>query len=258
MELTRDNYFSTEMSRKYCGSSQFKNFMKCPAMAMAVIEGRWQEPKTLPLLIGGYVDAYFEGTLARFLQENPEVYSRNGKLKAPFVHADYIINRITSDDLFMRYMSGEKQVIRTGIIAGVPFKIRIDSYHAKKALVDLKVIKNFDPILNEEKGVKEDFIHHWGYDIQAAIYQAVEGDSLPFYIAAATKEDEPDFAVIHMPQTWIDSAYHFIENEVGLIQATKDGDIPAHRCEKCAYCRATKKLSRVISAEDLIVEREGE
>ena len=40
----------------------------------------------------------------------------------------------------MEYMSGEKQVIMTGEIEGVPVKIKIDSYHPNKMIVDLKVM----------------------------------------------------------------------------------------------------------------------
>ena len=118
---------------------------------------------------------------------------------------------------------------------------------------DLKVIKDFEPLWNEEKGIRQDFIQYWGYDFQAAIYQAVEGEKLPFYICAVTKEAEPDLAVIQIPQTWIDSAMAIIKNEIGLIDAYKRGEIDAPRCEKCAYCRQTKKLSRVISADEFLV-----
>ena len=86
---------------------------------------------------------------------------------------------------------------------------------------------------------------------QAAIYQAIEGNKLPFYICAVTKEATPDLAVIQIPQHWIDSAMEVIKNEIGLIDAIKRGDIEADRCGKCDYCRTTKKLSRVISADEL-------
>jgi hypothetical protein len=119
--------------------------------------------------------------------------------------------------------------------------------------VDLKVIKDFQPIWNDEKGIREDFIQYWGYDYQAAIYQAVEGEKLPFYICAVTKEAVPDFEVIQIPQAWIDSAMAIIKNEIGIIDAYKRGELEAPRCGKCAYCRQTKKLSRVISADELLV-----
>ena len=152
----------------------------------------------------------------------------------------------------MKYMGGRKQVIKTGEIEGVPFKIKIDSYHKGKAIVDLKVMRDMKPIWNEEKGVREDFIHYWGSVSQAAISQAVEGATLPFYICCVTKEENPELAVIHIPQSWIDSAMSVIKNEIGIIAAIKRGEIEAERCGCCDYCRNTKKLTRVISADELV------
>ena len=249
--LTAKYYFSKNSNMKYCGSSQFKAFLKCPAKAMAELRGEWERDESTALLIGSYVDSFFENTLDSFKAEHPEILKKDGTLKAEFVKADEIIARVSRDELFMKYMSGRKQVIKTGFIEGVPFKIKMDSYHKGKAIVDLKVIKDFQPIWDEERGCRLDFIHYWGYDYQAAIYQAIEGNKLPFYICAVTKEATPDLAVIQIPQHWIDSAMEVIKNEIGLIDAIKRGDIEADRCGKCDYCRTTKKLSRVISADEL-------
>lgn len=251
MAVNRYNYFSQSNNLKYCGSSQFKAFMKCPAKAMAILNGEWDEGDSVALLVGSYVDSWFEGTLDEFKVQHPQIFKKDGTLKAEYVHAEKIIQRVQKDELFMKYMSGRKQVIKTGLIEGVPFKIKIDSYHKGKAIVDLKVIKDFKSIYNEERGVREPFILYWGYDYQAAIYQAVEGEKLPFYICAVTKEDDPDLEVIKIPQAWIDRAYEEIKNEVPIIAAVKRGEIEVERCGKCDYCRATKKLTRVISADEL-------
>lgn len=251
MAVNRFNYYSRNNNIKYCGSSQFKQFLRCPAKTMAILNGEWEEEDSISLLVGSYVDAWFEGTLDAFKKEHPEVFKKDGTLKAEYIKADEIIARISKDELFMKYMGGQKQAIRTGFIEGVPFKIKMDSYHKGKAIVDLKVIKDFQPIWNEDKGIREDFIHYWGYDYQAAIYQAIEGNKLPFYICAVTKEKNPDFEVISIPQAWIDSAMAEIKNEIGIIDAIKRGNIEANRCECCDYCRTTKKLTRVISADEL-------
>ena len=251
MGVNRFNYFSANNNLKYCGSSQFKDFLKCPAKAMAILNGELVQEETTALLIGSYVDSWFEGTLEQFKAEHPSIFKKDGTLKAEYEKANAIIERISRDELFMKYMSGKKQVIKTGEIEGVPFKIKIDSYHKGKAIVDLKVIKDFEPIWSDERGCYLDFIHYWGYDYQAAIYQAIEGNNLPFYICAVTKEAEPDFEVISIPQSWIDSAMSVIKNEIGIIQAIKNGEIEAERCGHCDYCRATKKLTRVISADEL-------
>ena len=251
MAVNRFNYFSQNNNRKYCGSSQFKSFLKCPAKAMAILNGEWDEGDSVALLVGSYVDAWFEGTLGEFKSEHPQIFKKDGSLKAEYEKADAIIARVQQDELFMKYMGGRKQVIKTGEIGGVPFKTKIDSYHKGKAIVDLKVIKDFQPIWDEDKGCRLNFIHYWGYDYQAAIYQAIEGNNLPVYICAVTKEAQPDLAVIQIPQAWIDSAMAEIKNEIGVIDAIKRGEIEAERCGRCDYCRSTKRLTRVISADEL-------
>ena len=253
MGVNRYNYFSQNNNLKYCGSSQFKSLLRCPAQAMAELRGEWKREESTALLIGSYVDAWFEGTLDTFKAEHPEILKKDGTLKAEFIKADEIIARVSRDELFMKYMGGQKQAIRTGSIEGVPFKIKMDSYHKGKAIVDLKVIKDFEPLWNEERGIRQDFIQYWGYDFQAAIYQAIEGNKLPFYICAVTKETIPDFDIIQVPQTWIDSAMAIIKNEIGIIDAYKRGELEPPRCGKCAYCRETKKLSRVRSADEFLV-----
>ena len=251
MGVNRSNYFSQNNNRKYCGSSQFKSFLKCPAKAMAELNGEWVREDTTALLVGSFVDSFFEGTLDAFKAEHPQIFKKDGSLKAEYEKADAIIARVQQDELFMKYMSGRKQVVKTGEIEGVPFKIKIDSYHKDKAIVDLKVIKDFQPIWDESRGCRLSFIHYWGYDYQAAIYQAIEGNNLPVYICAVTKEAQPDLEVIQIPQAWIDSAMAEIRNEIGVIDAIKRGEIEAERCGRCDYCRSTKRLTRVISADEL-------
>ena len=253
MAVNKYNYFSKNNNRKYCGSSQFKSFMRCSASALAELNDEHEREMTTALLVGSYVDSWFDGTLDEFKAEHPEVFKKDGTLKAEYLQAEEIIERVQKDELFMEFMSGRKQVIKTGHIEGIPFKIKIDSYHKGKMIVDLKVIKDFKPIYDEDEGCYLDFIRYWGYDIQAAIYQAVEGNNLPFFICAVTKEKTPDLKVIQIPQSWIDNAMEIIKHNVEMIDMMKHGEIPPIRCEHCDYCKATKKLSRVVSAEELLL-----
>lgn len=248
--ITAENYFSPENEKKYMGSSQFKSFMKCEAAALAEIKGEYERKQTTALLVGSYVDAHFEKTLDIFKAQHPELFKRDGTLKADYIKAEEIINRIERDEMFMRYMSGEKQVIKTGEIAGVPFKIKIDSYHEDVANVDLKIMKDFEPMYKPGEG-KLTFIEFWGYDIQGAIYQEVEGNHLPFFIAGATKEDEPDIGIFQIPQEYLDVALDRVKELAPRYQAIKNGEIEPVRCEHCDYCKRTKVLTKIISLEDL-------
>lgn len=262
MVLTAENYYSKEANKEYMSVSQYKDFagtygkMACEFSAVEKLEERWEQKKTTPLLVGSYVDSYFEGTVGEFKKETPEIFTQDGELKAPYIQADKIIERMERDPLFMMYMSGKKQVIMTAELFGTKWKIKIDSYAEGIAITDLKVVES----ITKPKWVRDigylDFIRYWGYDIQGAIYQEVvyrnTGLRLPFYIAAGTKEEEPNIEVIHVTQNYLDEAKHMVEMNMPRILRVKNGEAEPDRCEMCDCCRHTKVLKRPISITNLV------
>ena len=253
MELNKSNYFSLQAQMEYMGVSQFKAFEQCEAAAFAEIKGEWQQPKTTALLVGSYVDAYFEGSLDLFKDENADIFTQKGELKAPYKQADEIISRVERDKFFMRFMDGEKQVIRTGEIDGVPIKIKIDVLHPKM-IVDLKVMKDFKPMWKDKQLLT--FAEAWGYDLQGAVYQEITGGKLPFIIAAITKENVPDIGLFIIPQEFLDERLNYFKAMVPRYANIKKGLIEPVRCEHCDYCKATKKLTRIVDMRELIDEME--
>jgi len=251
--IDNGNYYNTENSVKFMSASQFKSFMECESKALAEINGDYQRETTTALLVGSYVDSWFEGTLDKFKENHSEIFLKSGGLKADYVQADEIIKRVSADEQFMKYMSGEKQVIFTGNIAGVPFKGKLDSYHAEKCIVDLKTVRDFEPIWKNNR--KMSFVEAWGYDIQGAIYQELvyqaTGQKLPFVICAVTKEKVPDIAIISIPQKRLDFCLEIVKSKAPRYQEIKSGTLIPERCEKCSYCRMTKKLDGVIDYRDL-------
>ncbi|WP_304428814.1 PD-(D/E)XK nuclease-like domain-containing protein [uncultured Acetatifactor sp.] len=261
MQLTSENYYSREANREYMSVSQFKDFvgtygrLGCEFTALEKIEERWEDEKSTALMVGSYVDSYFEGTLAKFKAENPSLFKKDGGLKAEYVKADEIIARIERDEYFMKYMSGQKQVIMTGELFGAKWKIKIDSYIPDVAIVDLKVMSS----ITELKWVKDlgylDFVRYWGYDIQGAVYQEIvrqnTGKKLPFYIAGATKEKEPDIRIIHVTDNYLQEALSVVEANTPRILSLKSGELEPDRCELCDCCRHTRVLTRPISIMDL-------
>ena len=236
MVLTAENYYSQKANEEYMSVSQFKDFcgtygkMPCEFTAMEKLKGRWEEPKSKALMVGSYVDSYFEGTLYTFKKKNPDLFKRDGSLKAEFVKADKIIQRIERDSYFMKFMSGQKQVIMTGELFGTKWKIKMDSGYL-------------------------DFVRYWGYDIQGAIYQEIvrqnTGKKLPFYIAGATKESEPDIRIIHITDNYLAEALNLVEMNMARVLAVKSGDAEPDRCELCDCCRKTRVLKAPISITDL-------
>lgn len=255
IQLTSENYFSQQANLEYMSCSQFKSFCECEERTLADIAEDYKRDSSTALLVGSYVDAHFEGTLDIFKAQHPELFKRDGTLKSDYIQAESIIQRVENDKLFMKYMAGEKQVIMTGEIAGVPYKIKIDSYHPDKAIVDLKVIKAFEKLWNDTEKQKQSFIRYWGYDIQGAIYQEIvrqnTGKKLPFFIAAATKEKHTDFNVFAVPQEWLDEKLAFVEERTPHFARLKTGEEAAERCERCDWCKDTKILDRIVDARDL-------
>lgn len=250
MILTAENYFSKEAQTEYMGSSQFKAFDKCEAAALAELNGEYVPEKTSALLVGSYVDAYFSGEMDRFKGQNPEIFKRDGNLKSEYVQADDIIRRIDGDSMFKKYISGQAQVIMTGEISGVPVKIKIDSFHPGRAIVDLKIMRDFLPVWVEGRG-RLPFAEAWGYDIQGAMYRAVEGHDLPFILAAATKERVPDIALISIPSDVLDTAMEYVASKIQRFADIKRGLIVPERCEHCDYCKATKVLDSLVDYRDV-------
>lgn len=271
-EVTRENYYSPELQWEYMGSTQYKAFQQCEAAALAQLKGEYAPPTSTALLVGGYIDAHFAGEMDLYRKQHPEIFKRDGSLKSEYTHAEKIIQRMESDRLYSLLMSGAKQVIRTGTIAGIPFKIRIDSLldaatcqtivnefpEAAEALglcdgavVDQKAMRDLLPVWSEEEHRKVSFVEAWGYDIQGAIYQEIEGNMLPFIIAAGTKEDSPDLAALYVSDADLAAKLAEVEDNAPRYQAIKEGRIAPIRCGNCAYCRSTKRLTGILDYKDL-------
>ena len=242
MILTNENYYTDIMNQKYMSVSQYKQFCKCEAAAMAELTGEYHRPMTTALLVGSYVDAWFEGTLLDFKGDHPEIFKRDGSLKADFIQAEEIIDRVLQDKLFMRYMGGKKQVIRTAELFGAQWKIKIDSLHKDK-IVDLKVMRTMERIMGKS------FVEYWGYDLQMAIYAAVEGHDLSTYLAVVTKETPADLELISIPKWRREELLEEVAKRMPHILDVKSGKVKPERCGTCEYCRATKKLTEPIDFE---------
>lgn len=247
MILTNENYYSIEANREYMSVSQYKDFRECEAMAMAILRGEWEKPKTKALLVGSYIDSWFEGTLEEFKANNPEIFKKNGDLKADYAQAEQLIEFMKKDPEFMKYMAGEKQIIFTAEMFGTPWKIKIDSYHVGKMIVDGKVMASM------ERVVGKSFVEHWAYDLQMAVYSAVvkivTGLELETYLAVVTKQDPPDKEVIHIPRWRREDLLADVERDMPRILAVKTGRIEPERCGVCKYCRKTKMIKEPIDFE---------
>lgn len=269
--LTNENYYTADADMAFCSVSQYKDMegtfgiRGCERTAMMRIRGEYPLKSGTPLLVGGYVDAWVEGTLDKFKQDHPEMYKKDGTLKADFVRADAIIERIQRDEMMKYYLGldpyeSQKQVIMTGEIAGVPWKIKIDSL-LPDTIVDLKVMANItDKKWIPDLGEFLDFVRYWGYDIQGAVYQEIvyqnTGKKLPFIIAAVTKEEpEPDIELIEVDQVYLDEAMRIVRSNAPRIADIKKGIVEPTQCFTCPCCRKSKVLTGAIKLSQMINQK---
>lgn len=220
---------------QYFSVSQYKDFMKCEAMALAKITGVYKPEMTRAMLIGSFVDAYFERTLEQFKKENPAVFTRKNELRSEFRKANEIIARLKSDELFMKFMSGEKQRIMTFELFGVPWKMKMDSYLPGICITDLKIVAKFRTL------------PYWRYDLQGAVYQKgveiVTGEQLPFYLAVGIKERMTNLDIFQIPQSTLDMALSEIERNIVHFAEVKAGIVEPEYCGECDYCKSVKAAS---------------
>jgi len=261
MNLKQENYFSLEANLKYMSVSQFKSFVPayggCEAKAVAVIKGEYEEPPKTAFLEGHYVHAWNSNELEEFKANNPDLYSGRGatagQLKSNFQHCNKMIEVLEGDLKVLLALSGQKEVIMAAELFGIPWKIMIDSYNPDLGIfTDLKALKDMDgKFWNREASVYENFLEHYGYIIQMAVYAEVERLAkgrdkwLIPHMVIVTKQDPPDHEIIYFDDEAIMQSLNIVRNHIERIKQVKSGQTQPIRCEKCAYCRETKKITRI-------------
>ncbi|MEW9107129.1 PD-(D/E)XK nuclease-like domain-containing protein, partial [Paenibacillus sp.] len=180
MKLNKSNYYSLEANRHYMSVSQFKDFVPsfggCEARAVSKLNGEYEQPALTAFMEGHYVHAWNEGALEEFKANNPELYSSRGatagQLKANFQHCNKMIEVLENDPLVMKALAGKKEVIMTTELFGIPWKAMLDSYQPEVGIfADLKALKEMDgKWWNKDAQAYENFLDHYGYTIQMAVY----------------------------------------------------------------------------------------
>lgn len=283
MKLTSKNYYSKAANEAYFSVSQFKAFQKCEASAMAELQGEFTPEKGRALLLGSYVDEMLTGTptsQAKFIAENyEELFQKSSKVVialskletterkkfvkefdelfhiknkpyADIVQANETIARVKEQPKMMHYLSGKHQVIMTGEIEGVPFKIKMDSFDPNEYITDLKYMASL-----RSPNLFTPMVEYWGYDIQAAVYQEIVrqniGKQLPFMFDVATKESPAHLALGQISQYNMDEALDVVRSNIQRYQKIKVGEFPAERCEDygCDYCTYTKIITEPIDTD---------
>jgi hypothetical protein len=279
MKLTNKNYYGTASNKQFMSVSQFKQFQKCEAMAMAELNGEYERPQSKALLLGSFVDEMLTGTKKsqiQFVCDNfselfqkgsklsklddagrvavitdyfTDVFNADNKPYAEIVQALETIERIKKQPLMMKHFKSKHQVIMTGEIAGVPFKIKMDNYKPDEFIADCKYMASL-----RSPNLFEPMVKYWGYDIQGAVYQEIvyqnTGKRLPFYLDIATKETPAHLAVAEIKQYDLDEALEKVVVFAPRYQAIKCGEIEPERCGEydCNYCTETNVITEPIDS----------
>lgn len=255
MVLTSENYYSTEANKYYLSVSQYKDFVfGCEAKALAKLKGEYKEEISDAILVGSYVDAWCEGTLDKFKEKYADyIYSKTSKkekvLLSKFQKAEEVIQVIQNDKKLMKALTGEKQKIFTAELFGAKWKIKIDNYNPELGfLSDLKVMAGlYDRFYNPLTRTYQNFVQHYGYHVQMAIYATVEKIAtnrdkyLEPYLVVVTKENPCDKAILKGFLQDIDLIMYEVETNIPRILALKKGEIEPKFCGRCDYCRQNKK-----------------
>ena len=101
MRLTGKNYYEKEANVSFMSVSQFKDFRKCEAMALAKLRGEYESPSSKALLLGSFVDEMLTGTKKtriKFIVENrEELFQKSSKIAKL---SDEELTELLSDRLF--------------------------------------------------------------------------------------------------------------------------------------------------------------
>lgn len=244
--------------------SQYQGWCECEAKQMAKLKGRWMEEPREAFVVGNYFHTYFESPEAheQFCMENAETIYKTKTIKgervitgkyAPYVQADKMIETAEGDPLIssLLAMPGENEVIMTGKLFGIPWRIRVDKYVPDGRLViDYKTVANINE-LKWDSAIREKvtFVDAYGYMMRAAVYSEIEkqyagaSEDPHFIIIAISKQDPPDKDVLELNHRQrYDYELEQIKERIQHIQRVKEGALKPTRCGYCDYCRATKRL----------------
>lgn len=279
--LTPDNYYTPEADQAYMSCSQYSTFVgvaedtPCPARAMAKILGKFTEKPRDAFLYGNYFHTALESeqahaefceahaedifiikekTVQRATKNSPAVKETvvSGKY-ASYLQLDNCLRVIRSDASFQKLLEalGENEVILSGEIFNVPWRIRCDKIiSGSHIIVDWKTCASLTQMhYSPAKKDRVTFVEHYGYLMRAAVYMEIYrqnfGVKPAFVLGCVTKQEDPakGIYVIHPESDEAVLRYEMdkIKENLPRIMPIKNRESAPRRCGDCEYCRKTAK-----------------
>lgn len=227
---------------------------------MAKIAGDWAEEPSDAMLAGSFVHASLDGTLEEFRLDHPEMFLKNGiELKAQFRMAEAMIDALQQDEFVQYVLQGQHEHVIIAEFAGCMWKAKLDVYNPKEGrIVDVKTVKAIRDKNWDKHFGWVSFVEAFGYLRQLSVYLELERIAngrlnwLEPLIVAVSKEDPPDKEIIGLDVDRIEYELMHVKDKMPRIVEVKAGREIPNRCEKCKYCRSTKRLSSIVHYADLI------
>ena len=250
------NYYSLEHDNQFMSCSQYDMWEQCEAKYIAYLEGNYTREETTPFLVGNYIHSWLDGSQEKFKELHPNIFTKKGDLKSEYQEANTMIEVLKEDPFCMDMLSGTCEATFFGNLFGLPWKIRVDKWKpGLYRVVDLKTTRSIQ--MKYEGGIS--FIEKYKYQRRAAVYAEIvrqfrnEKDYPHFYIVAISKETTPDKIVIDMTDfsRWEEELY-YIKNNVERIKLLRNKQLIPVRCERCNYCKSTKKLSEIVYYKNIL------
>lgn len=245
--------------KNHLSYSAAKYLDKCPAKQLAIDKGEFVIETSKGMLEGKYL----EHKLCPSSTEAPEgIYKGDGSLYAHFAHIDSILNRVKKDTVIKGFLEGDKQVELKFKVNGVNWISIPDIVsHKNKRIVDIKKTKSItDQIWSNEYGTRVPFYTEYGYEKQAAIAREgifqQTGEIYECYLIAISNEKPfGDYDIFKFRHEDLLNAMANMALRQKQMVEWRTGEVTAPRCEKCDYCKLTKKAT--IKTANLF-EAEGE
>jgi len=253
--LNPANYHAPESERYWLSASQLLVWRRCEALAAArFLQGKNEWPAaTAAMLAGKYLSARWAGDacLQELTATSPELFRRDGTLRAEFVQCEELYRRTASDPLFAGYMTGEHWAIFTGVLFGVPWKARIEVYNPERNfMTDLMLCRDFDPVWQPATGSRVSFYAardaYLSLGLRQLLVEQATGRRPELYLATVTRQTPPDLKVLEFNNpaatARIARELSAVAELVARIEAIRAGRAVPVRCETCEYCRTTRVL----------------
>lgn len=207
VEITKDNYFSEEVNRKYLSSHNFMDYLKDPVLFYMKNNGYFERRETNALVAGTLFHAFVDNeqefreiidnyqpvifnTRSKTINKDKSAldFIDNGEIEKLVVKADFrdvwqfiLSNWDVREAIWKVSPYEEREAILKGEIAGVPFKGRADRLIFNKSrtrvtIYDYKTIglkEFYGRYYHEEmeRWVEKTFLQEYGYDLQMYVYK---------------------------------------------------------------------------------------